>query len=64
VYLEPGESKPVTITIDPVATNHPFSVWDDCSHSFVIKPGEYTVYVGNAADNAPRIATLAVASDR
>jgi beta-glucosidase len=64
VYLEPGESKPVTITIDPAATNHPFSVWDDCSHSFVIKPGEYTVYVGNAADNAPRIATLAVASDR
>jgi beta-glucosidase len=64
VYLEPGESKPVTITIDPAATNHPFSVWDDCSHSFVIKPGEYTVYVGNASDNTPRIATLAVASDR
>jgi len=64
VYLEPGESKPVTITIDPAATNHPFSVWDDCSHSFVIKPGEYTVYVGNAADNTPRIATLAVASGR
>jgi beta-glucosidase len=64
VYLEPGQSKPVTITIDPAATNHPFSVWDDCSHSFVIKPGEYTVYVGNAADNTPRIATLAVASDR
>ena len=64
MYLEPGESKPVTITIDPAATNHPFSVWDDCSHSFVIKPGEYTVYVGNAADYAPGIATLAVASDR
>ena len=54
----------MTITIDSAATSHPFSVWDDCSHSFVIKPGEYTVYVGNAADNAPRIATLAVASDR
>jgi beta-glucosidase len=63
VYVEPGESKPVTITIDPAATNHPFSVWDDCTHSFVIKPGEYTVYVGNAADSTPRTATFAVASD-
>ena len=28
VFVEPGESKLVTITIDPAATNHPFSVWD------------------------------------
>jgi beta-glucosidase len=46
VYMEPGESKPVTITIDPAATNHPFGVWDYCTRRFVIKPGEYTVYVG------------------
>ena len=31
VFVEPGESKPVTITIDPAATNHPFSVWDYCA---------------------------------
>ena len=58
VFLEPGESKPVTITIDPAATNHPFSVWDYCAQSFVIKPGQYTVYVGNSADNTPHTATL------
>jgi beta-glucosidase len=61
VYIEPGESKPVTITIDPAATNHPFGVWDYCNQGFVIKPGEYTVYVGNSADNTPHTTTLTVA---
>jgi beta-glucosidase len=60
VFVEPGESKPVTIIIDPAATNHPFSVWDHCTHSFTIKPGEYTVHVGNSADNTPHTTTLTV----
>jgi beta-glucosidase len=60
VFVEPGESKPATITIDPAATNHPFSVWDYCTHGFVIKPGQYSIYVGNSADNTPHTATLAV----
>jgi beta-glucosidase len=53
VFVEPGESKPVTIIIDPAATNHPFGVWDYCTQAFVTKPGEYTIYVGNSADNTP-----------
>jgi beta-glucosidase len=60
VFVEPGESKPVTITIDPAATNHPFDVWDYCTRRFVTKPGEYTVHVGNAADNTPHTATVTV----
>jgi beta-glucosidase len=60
VLVEPGAREAVTITIDPAATNHPFSVWDYCSQSFAIKPGEYTVYVGNSADNTPHQATLTV----
>ena len=60
VFVEPGESKPVTITIDPAATNHPFGVWDYGTRGFVTKPGEYTVYVGNSADNTPHTATLTV----
>jgi beta-glucosidase len=60
VFLEPGEAKTVTITIDPAATNHPFSVWDYCSRSFAIKPGTYTVYVGNSADHTPHTATVTV----
>ena len=58
VFVEPGESKRVTITIDPAATNHPFGVWDYCTEGFVTKPGQYTVYVGNSADNTPHMATL------
>jgi beta-glucosidase len=60
VFVEPGESKPVTITIDPAATNHPFGVWDYCTRGFVTKPGKYTVYVGNSADSTPHTATLTV----
>jgi beta-glucosidase len=60
VFVEPGESKPVTITIDPEATNHPFGVWDYCTREFAILPGEYRVYVGNAADSTPHSATVTV----
>jgi beta-glucosidase len=60
VVVEPGASQPVAITIDPAATNHPFGVWDYCTRGFVIRPGEYTVYVGNSADNTPHIATVDV----
>lgn len=57
-WLEPGESKDVDIVIDPAATNHPFSVWDYCTASFVVRPGEYTVYVGTSSDDTPFEATL------
>jgi beta-glucosidase len=60
VFLEPGASKPVTITIDPAATNHPFSVWDYGAQGFVIKPGNYTVYVGNSADDESHTSTIVV----
>jgi beta-glucosidase len=60
VFVEPGMSEPVAITIDPAATNHPFGVWDYCTQGFATKPGEYTVHVGNSADNTPHQATLAV----
>jgi beta-glucosidase len=60
VFVEAGTSQPVSITIDPTATNHPFSVWDYCTQGFVTKPGTYTVYIGNSADNTPHTATLTV----
>jgi beta-glucosidase len=60
VFVQPGESKPVTISIDPAATNHPFGVWDYCTRSFVIPPGEYTLHVGNSADHTPHTATFTV----
>lgn len=39
-----------------------FSVWDYCAQSFVINPGQYTVYVGNSADDTPHTATLTAGS--
>ena len=50
----------MSIMIDPAATNHPFGVWDDAAHKFVIKPGDYTVYVGTSADDTPHAFTIPV----
>jgi len=61
VFVEPGASRSVTITVDPAATHHPFGVWDYCTRKFVTKPGAYTVYVGTSADNTPHTASLTVA---
>src|SRR4051794_36976791 len=33
VFVEPGASESVTITVDPMATNHPFGVWDYTAQS-------------------------------
>jgi len=60
VFVEPGESTLVRIPIDPAGTNHPFGVWDYCTRAFVIKPGDYTVYVGNSADDTPHALTLTI----
>ncbi len=60
VHLAPGQSSEVTITIDPAATNHPLSVWDYCSRSFTVKPGEYTVYLGTSSADTPYTATVIV----
>jgi len=61
VFVEPGASESVTITVDPMATNHPFGVWDYTAQSFVTKPGEYTIYIGDSADNTPHTTSLIVA---
>ena len=53
VFVQPGATQPVTITIDPAATHHPLGVWDDRAHAFVTEPGRYTVHVGTSADDTP-----------
>ena len=61
VHLAPGESQRVSIVIDPAATNHPLSVWDCSTRDFVVKPGEYKVYVGNSSEDTPLTATVVIA---
>ncbi|MDO5672574.1 MAG: glycoside hydrolase family 3 C-terminal domain-containing protein [Actinomycetaceae bacterium] len=53
VEVQPGDSETVEITVDPKATNHPLGVWSLCKNDFVIKPGEYTFYVGTSSENTP-----------
>ncbi len=53
VALHPGESGQVSITVDPAATNHPFSVWSYAQARFIVPSGEFTVFVGTSADDTP-----------
>ena len=49
VYLEPGESKDVNITINKQS----LSFFDEVAHDWKAEPGDFTVLVGNASDNVP-----------
>ena len=58
VFLEPGEAREVTVTVDPEASHHPFSVWDYATASFQLAVGEHTIHVGTSADHTPLTATV------
>ena len=49
VYLQPGESKDVNITIN----RQSLSFFDEAAHDWKAEPGNFTVLVGNASDNVP-----------
>lgn len=53
VFLDPGESQTVTITVDPTATSKPLSVWDYASRGFAVLPGGYQVYIGTSSEDTP-----------
>jgi beta-glucosidase len=46
VELMPGETKEVSVTLDPNATSRPFSYWDVSTNGWEIASGDYRVYVG------------------
>lgn len=39
----------MTITIDPAASNHPLSVWDEQARAWVVPQGEFTVWLGRSS---------------
>jgi hypothetical protein len=49
IWLNPGVSGNVTITIDPASSDYPLSYWNTTTHSFAIEPGAYPIYVGNSS---------------
>src|SRR6266487_1358766 len=46
VELEPGESKEVSVTLDPNATSRPLSYWNVNTNGWEVAGGDYQVYVG------------------
>lgn len=54
VFLNPGESKNITVILDEEA----FSFYDMYSHGFVVEPGEFEILVGDSSENLPLHATV------
>lgn len=57
VELAPGESRTVDLIIDPSASNHPLSLWDEGRKQWVMPSGRYTVWMGRSS--APKDLTIA-----
>lgn len=49
VGLRPGESRTVTITIDPESSNHPLGVWSKAAKAWVTPKGEYVLRLGTSS---------------
>ncbi|MEQ1540601.1 MAG: fibronectin type III-like domain-contianing protein, partial [Sphingorhabdus sp.] len=49
IELAPGASGDATITIDPAASNHPMSVWDESQGKWVVPQGRFTVWIGRSS---------------
>ncbi|HEX3435139.1 MAG TPA: glycoside hydrolase family 3 C-terminal domain-containing protein [Pseudacidobacterium sp.] len=56
VSLEPGESKTVTVTIDPLI----LSIFDEQKNGWQLLPGEYKVAAGSSSAETPLHGTLEV----
>lgn len=52
VELEPGASADAQVTINPTASNHPLSVWDETARKWVMPAGNYTIWVGRSSSPA------------
>ncbi|ATG53011.1 glycosyl hydrolase [Brachybacterium vulturis] len=60
VWLAPGESRQVSITLDPAATAKPFSVWDYGTGDFRIVAGQYTLHAGTSSADTPHPLALTI----
>ncbi len=54
VWLEPGQSKTVSITLPETSFAH----WDTTAGRWVVTPGDYTVSVGDSSASLPLQMTL------
>ena len=54
IFLNPGESKTVQITLTP----KDFSFWDVNKNDWNAEPGEYTIMVGSASNDINKTAKV------
>ena len=54
VALQPGETKPVTMTLD----RRSFAHWDDATHGWAVVPGTYGVAIGRSSRDVCCTATV------
>jgi len=60
VSLAPGEKRTIGLTIDPQASNHPFSWWDTAAQKWSTADGQYLITVGSSSANASVKDTITV----
>ncbi len=58
IQLAPGESKTVTLTIDPQS----LSIYNVEKQSWELLPGEYRVHAGGSSRNTPLTAAVRIAA--
>jgi beta-glucosidase len=46
IELKSGETKEVSVTVDPTATSRPLSYWNVTTNGWQIASGDYQVFVG------------------
>jgi beta-glucosidase len=57
VDLKPGETKPVTFTLEPRS----FSTFDTTAHRWTIQPGTYQILAGTSSRDLPLNSTITIA---
>ena len=60
VWLEPGQRRTVTMTIDPSAPNHPLGVWDEGAQRWRVPDGRYAITVGTSSADAALVDSVTV----
>jgi beta-glucosidase len=58
VELEPGETRKVSVTLDPNAASRPLSYWNVDTNGWEIAHADYVVYVGASSRDIHLTGTL------
>jgi beta-glucosidase len=56
VYLYPGQSKNVTLRLDPSS----FQTFDEATGSWKTTPGTYQIHVGSSSEHLPLRTSIAI----